>query len=647
MDSDGRITATAQHIISIMGSDKATDVLRILSTYDNRFSRFIVSSSTGRDVQEERDDPPLEAPAGAAEIGETVLLESLDIVQHWESSESASGTYIWSGNQADSSTYLDAVERIQEFVNKPGAADTTNLDRARDALMVAMLRLEKEFFHLLESHAKSMDPDKLQEMIQDDKDSDEGDVSTADGLEKTSGSDDLRQGSKSFKSVTIDLLPGDVVADLREIASRMLKSGYQAESTQIYVSSRKSVLEECLQSLGFQKLSIDDVQKISWNDLGNKISRWIQILKLAVGILLRSEKEICRSVFESNYDLADGVFNQLARGPITLLLNFGEAVAIAQRAPEKLFKLLDMYEDLRDLLPGINDLFVGESGATVREEGATILTWIGEAVKGTFAAFEAALQREASQNPVPGGAVHPLTRYVMNYIRFCSDYTETLNHLLGERNLTQAVTNAGSEESNREPFSAVILTVLDLLVKHMDKKANLYKDAALSSIFLMNNLCYMVQKAKDAEVRKLVSDEWIRRHNAKMYQYHSEYIRKAWTNVLSYLGDEGMNLSSGSMSSSTKNQIKEKFRNFNMAFEENVKTQSSWFVSDPQLCVELQISITRMILPAYQNFLTKFQKHIDVYNGRERYAKYTPDEIEENINALFEGIHGHSDRRRG
>ncbi|MCO5607730.1 hypothetical protein L7F22_061930 [Adiantum nelumboides] len=192
----------------------------------------------------------------------------------------------------------------------------------------------------------------------------------------------------------------------------------------------------------------------------------------------------------------------------------------------------------------------------------------------------------------------------------------------------------------------VTLSLLELLEKNLDTKSKLYKDPALTLLFLMNNLHYIVQKSKDVEIRKLIGDEWIKRHSGKLHQYHTDYRRTAWTKVLSFLRDDGISVSGGSISGTTRNLLKERFKNFNSAFDENVKAQSSWIVSDSQLCAELQISITEMILPAYRNFLGRFQNHLDVVKNRERYVKYTPEEVEDQINALFEGSSGSMNRRR-
>lgn len=59
-----------------------------------------------------------------------------------------------------------------------------------------------------------------------------------------------------------------------------------------------------------------------------------------------------------------------------------------------------------------------------------MLDGLGEAAIGTFVEFENAVEREISKKPTQGGEIHPLTRYVMNYVKLLVDYSDTLNGLL-------------------------------------------------------------------------------------------------------------------------------------------------------------------------------------------------------------------------
>lgn len=640
-NGDDRVMATANHIIRTLGSDNAIDMLRILSTFDDRFSRFGVSEPGERDNDQDDSLVPLASAACDVQVRDTALQIALDMIQKWDfgASEAARQKFIWTDAVEEASPYLDAIDSVHAFVNNPPrGADSVAIDHAQNVLQLAMLRLEEEFRNLIEKFGVSADPDWLLDMT----------YNKSEGENEQGGSSEYDQVAKSFITMTIDLLPQETVADLHDIATRMVSSGFQAECVQVFVSSRRFFVEESLQKLGFEKLTIEDVQRMPWELLESEISKWIRVMKLMIGVLFRSEKELCESVFKKGSSLAGATFNDICKGPMTQLLNFGEAVAIGRRAPEKLFRLLDMYEAMRDLLPSIEGLFVGDNYTNLRGEALAILTRLGDAARGTFAEFENAVQKETSRNSVPGGAVHPLTRYVMNYIRFISEYTETLNQLLRDRKtVTTASFNSRYEIANQGPLSVVILTLLELLDRNLDAKSKLYRDAALPSLFLMNNVHYVVQKSKDAEVRELVGDEWIRRHSGKLYQYHTDYRRTAWTKVLSYLRDDGISVSGGSMNGASRNLLRDKFRNFNTAFEENVKTQSGWIVSDSQLRAELQISITEMLLPAYRSFLGRFQNYLDVGRSRERIIKYTPEDVEDHINALFVGGSGSMNRRRG
>ena len=287
---------------------------------------------------------------------------------------------------------------------------------------------------------------------------------------------------------------------------------------------------------------------------------------------------------------------------------------------------------------------MGEPSETLRHEALAILNRLGDAAWGTFVEFENAIQHETSKNVMPFGNIHPLTRYVMNYMSLLSEYSDTMNQLLSDR-----VGNSSSnqDDPDRGPLSHIMLSLVENLERNLDAKAKLYKDLALASLFLMNNAHYISQKIKSSElVRKLLGDEWIRRNNGKLRQYHNNYRRTAWTKVLSYLKDEGISISGGTANGATRNVIKEKFKSFNAAFEENIKIQSNWVVPDPQLCTELRISVTEMLLPAYRSFLGRFQIHLDALKHPERYVKYSPEDVENHLNELFEGAPGSSNRRK-
>nr|GFA12015.1 exocyst complex component EXO70B1 [Tanacetum cinerariifolium] len=141
--------------------------------------------------------------------------------------------------------------------------------------------------------------------------------------------------------------------------------------------------------------NIEEVQRIKWKVLDEKMKKWIQ----AVNVVVK-------------------------------LLNFGEAVVIRQRLSEKLFWILDMYDVVDDVMVDFKMLFGDESGELVCNEVKVVLSRLGEAAIGTFVKFENAMKGENSKMALLGGEIHPLTRYVMNCLKLLVDYSDSLNTLL-------------------------------------------------------------------------------------------------------------------------------------------------------------------------------------------------------------------------
>nr|GEW87274.1 exocyst complex component EXO70B1-like [Tanacetum cinerariifolium] len=61
---------------------------------------------------------------------------------------------------------------------------------------------------------------------------------------------------------------------------RMFRAGYEKEYGQVFSNVRHDVLDECLAILVVEKLSIEEVQRIEWKVLDEKIKKWIQAFKV-------------------------------------------------------------------------------------------------------------------------------------------------------------------------------------------------------------------------------------------------------------------------------------------------------------------------------------------------------------------------------
>ncbi|XP_021979920.1 uncharacterized protein LOC110876045 [Helianthus annuus] len=74
----------------------------------------------------------------------------------------------------------------------------------------------------------------------------------------------------------------DAIKELKGIADRMIRSGYEKECCQVYCSVRRDVLDECLSILGVEKVSVEEVQRIEYKVLDEKIRNGFSWVNLRV-----------------------------------------------------------------------------------------------------------------------------------------------------------------------------------------------------------------------------------------------------------------------------------------------------------------------------------------------------------------------------
>ncbi|XP_074278609.1 exocyst complex component EXO70B1 [Silene latifolia] len=617
VEGEDRVLATAQKIVESLNAsqDVTDDMLLILSSFDNRLSN----------ISDLISDPHLKKPSNVPLFSRLTHAEKI-VVSHL-----APNIPLFDDND-DACEFLYGIDELIDVIGGLYALEPAPvewIDRAESAVQSAMTKLEDELRRVVVANTIRLDAEKLYGCINSATEtmsfgSHDGDVKIV-----------HQRGGSLAADVWIDVVNEDAVSTIRDIVDRMVRAKYEKECCQVYSSCRREGLEECLGILGIERLSIEEVQRIEWKELDEKMKRWVQVVKIVVRLVLNSEKRLCESIFDGVHcDLIREVcFVEAAKMCVLQLLNFGEAVAIGKRSPEKLFRILDMYEGLSDTLRYLRSLFSDESGEFVIAEAVGVLDALGEAAKSTFSEFEVAVKGEASKRPVQGGEIHPLSRYVMNYVKLLVEYGETLNMLLED----DVKEGGDGKETTMSPLGMRLASLIGSLESNIEEKAKLYEDNALQYVFLMNNKLYVVQKVKDSELGKLLGDDFVKSRRGIIRKYATHYLRASWSKVLACLRDEG--IGSGS-SSSAKMALKERFKNFNASFEEIYRAQTSWKVPDSQLRTELRISISERVIPAYRSFLGRFGPQLESGRHAGKYIKYTAEDLDGYLADLFEGTPG-------
>ncbi|CAI9757724.1 unnamed protein product [Fraxinus pennsylvanica] len=585
------------------------------------------------------------------------------IILRWDSmaAEEAREKMIFDSDRHEIDLYLHAVDELQKSMNS-----TTLSDSNSSALHMAMARLEDEFRNILISHTYPIETESFSEFSNSSTHHSIG--STSDSSELISSNSEevefkydiegslvkqlehLESNSSStsscYKSTSsireVDLVPNEAIYDLRCIAERMIAAGYLMECIQVYGSVRKSVVDA-----NFKKLGIEDIQRLEWAILETKIRKWIRASKICVRVLFASEKMLCKQIFEGLCTSTDDAcFMETIKGPAVQLFTFAEAISNTKRSPEKLFKMLDLYDALSDLLPDIEAVFESKSTESIRVEAAEILSRLAEASRRILLEFENRILQEPSRGQVPGGTLHPLTRYVMNYISLIPDYKQTLHELIVSKPLTgwrysddlnMPDMDFLEFEGEITPLSLHLIWIIVILQFNLEDKSKHYKDASLSHLFIMNNVHYIVQKIKGSpELREMIGDEYLKKLTGKYRLAATSYQRSTLVNVLYCLRDEGLHVRGSSSSGVSKSALRERFKAFNAMFEEVHKTQATWLVPNPQLREELRISISDKVIPAYRSFLGRYKSHVESGRHPEIYIKYSVEDLENAVLDFFD-----------
>ncbi|EPS59557.1 hypothetical protein M569_15248 [Genlisea aurea] len=557
---------------------------------------------------------------------ETVTAEEIDsaesVILKWQldAHKHEKFSSLFAGGREDAKRFLHAVSSLHTAMRVclKQKSSSDELHRCQKLMQIAIKRLEKEFYVTLSANRKKLDSESVSLSLSNRSSLATPGSSDSDSIEDEITAEEI--GVKTPKSGPESV----AMEDLRSIAECMIECGYGSECVKIYKLLRKSIVDEAMHFLEIERTSPSEMQQMEWNVLDAKIKTWLRAMKTAIGILFHGEKILCDAVFASSETLAASCFADICRDAAVDMFsfagNFGKSRKIL--TPEKLFRALDLYQAITDSWPEIESIFWHESSSPVKAEAGAALGKLGEAAKLMIAQFETAIQKDSSKTP-PGGGVHPLTRYVMNFLTFLGDYSGSVSEILADwplnKDINLPASFFSSSPSAVDPSAAVITAclawfILVLLCK-LDGKGTLYKNAALSYLFLGNNLNYVVSKVKGSNLRLLLGPDWIRKNRIKANRYLSSYERMGWTKVISTLPDDPT-------AEIPPHQAVEHFKQFNRCFEEARKTQVSWVIPDIEARDRVRSSLGKEIVCFYRIFYQK--QRID----DEKTVRYTPDELE-------------------
>ncbi|MED6147151.1 hypothetical protein PIB30_041404 [Stylosanthes scabra] len=554
----------------------------------------------------------------------------------------SNSTPLFSGTRQDAKQYVNAVKGLQSAMKYLVAQEPSSADllRAQSLMQIAMKTLEREFHQILKANRNYLDPET---------------VSNHSETVSNRSSTDFRNSFSDFDEIVLDdefRLAGEGVADaerasmlavndLKAVADCMISTGYGRECVRIYVLVRKSIVDEALYHLGVEQLSFSRLQKMDWDVVELKIKHWLNAVKVAVGTLFNGERILCDSVFAATAPekrIAESSFVEIVRDGAMMLFGFPEMVAKCKKTPEKMFRTLDMYEAISENWPQIESIFSFESTANIRTQAVTSLVKLGDAVRTMLSDFESAIQKEPCKTTTPGGGVHSLTRYVLNYLSLLADYSGVLVDIIADYPQSPVPesfyrSTIVHEDSTSSSFSTLpppaiserIAWLILVVLCKLDVKAERYKDVALSYLFLANNMHYVVEKVRKSNLGFLLGEEWLAKHEAKTKEYVAKYERVGWSSVLNSLPENPS-------ADITAEQAKACFVSFKAVFNKACEKQSGWIVPDPKLRDEIKGTIALKLVSKYGEFYGKNNV------GSDSVIRILPEDIGKQVSDILCGI---------
>lgn len=525
---------------------------------------------------------------------------------------------------------IQKLQEVVEFLSRTKATDQYRIHRLRETLITLKALCETEvdamrFDGLLDEALLNLQ-DEFEAILQQMKHRNIGEARGDDGdqAEETSI---VAAGLGSKLEVEV----------LRQISETLAANDCLDICVDIFVKVRYRRAAKALMRLNpdyLRTYTAEEVDEMEWESLETSITLWIQHFELAVKTVLLSEKNLCSQVLGN---IMDGLiwlecFVKIADKIMAVFFRFGEGVSRSSKEPQKLFKLLDMFEALEKLKTTFSDVFEGDAGADICLRFRELEKLLVHSASKVF--WELGLQIEGNQDgfpPPPDGSIPKIVRYAINYLKYLA--TDAYSASMVKVLRTEHIWKAGifsKLETNENMLKDAIINVMEALQRNVETKRSRYKDKVLPHVFTMNTFWYIYMRAKNSELAKLVGDQYMK----KKYKVVAEeaaylYQKQAWGALVRLLDKEEMKRVT---KEGVEAMARGKMQAFTNGFNEILhRHRSSYKVPDPDLREQIREATVTLIVPAYTEFLNTYSSVLEVKSC------LSPAAIEELLAQMFSG----------
>lgn len=511
---------------------------------------------------------------------------------------------LWSSSD-DADAFLEAVDELTFTIHglENTLVDHVLLESFDLLLERCSMRLKDEFQRLVGTSGFS--DDHGDHNIKRSQNEDDSHVHTF-----------VAQPIRNF-DIIVHALPEGVVTEANRIARRMIAAGFGDTCLETYASARRNFIDESIARLGVHAHLEEIFKSASWEELETQIMRWIPAIRVVFHILIPSEHHLCNCIFDGFTSYSDLAFSTACK-PFLQLLSFAKFIASAGQNPESLFRILDMYEALTDILAVHLDGAFDHEITALRE-------CLGMSIKSIFVALEKLIRCDSSESSPPDGGVHPITRYVMNYLMAACASRHTLEEVM-HLEFGCAKTCPIDPDRPTSSLAVRLAWIVDVLIGNLELKSRNYGHVPLGCVFLINNGIYIVKKVNSCELKILLGDDWTRAISAKVDRWLSEYCRATWGRAI-------MILEMDRRSENRSSIVIQKLNHFHTFVEAICQVQSRWVLVENQKALDLSIMVEELVIPVYKDTIEMLKA---TEAGGASYVR--PEDVKSQIQELFKAM---------
>jgi len=351
----------------------------------------------------------------------------------------------------------------------------------------------------------------------------------------------------------------------------------------------------------------EGIDEMEWETLETAITLWIQHFEVAVKKVLLSEKKLCEKVLG---DFMEGLvwpecFIKISDKIMAVFFRFGEGVARSSKEPQKLFKLLDMFESLEKLKPHVSEIFEGEPGADICTRFRELEKLIIDASSKVF--WEFGLQIEGNIDGLPppqDGSVPKLVRYAINYLKYLTavNYKTSMIKVLRTQQTWRG--KDGSSTDTDETLTEegllkhAISNVMEALQRNIESKRVCCRDKVLVHVFTMNTYWYIYMRTKNTQLGEVLGEKRMREdYKGVAEECAYLYQKEAWGGLVRVLdGGEGK----GSVGRVVSEKVETFLKGLNEVCERHAR--GVYGIPDVDLREQMREATVRLVVPAYADF---------------------------------------------